>query len=128
MEQNQTTEFLTVAAVGEIQPGERIHEVQMRVDPKLGRSLPPHITLVGSSGIGPYLAEYSATQLREHLQPICASTPPLALPFGIPHRFPQTDIIVLPLTRPTYWAPSMVMLSSAPRSRPSVMAALVPLF
>jgi L-2,4-diaminobutyrate decarboxylase len=77
--------------------GERIHEIQQHVDPKLARSLPPHITLVGSSGIGPYAAEYSPVDLRTHLTPICASTPPLVLPFDPPQRFPQTEIIVLPL-------------------------------
>jgi 2'-5' RNA ligase len=77
--------------------GERVREVQRRVDPKLARSLPPHITLVGSSGVGPFAAEYTAAELRECLAPICASTPPLVLPFDPPHRFPQTDIIVLPL-------------------------------
>jgi 2'-5' RNA ligase len=77
--------------------GARIHEIQSRVDPKLARSLPPHITLVGSSGIGPYSAEYSPAELRAHLTPICASTPPLVLPFDQPHRFPQTEIVVLPL-------------------------------
>ena len=39
-----------------------------------------------------------------------------------------TPVIVSPSTRPAYRAPSIVMLSSAPRSRPSVMAALVPFF
>lgn len=77
--------------------GERIHEIQQRVDPKLARSLPPHITLVGSSGIGPYEATHNAVELRERIGPICASTPPLVLPFDPPHRFPQTKIIVLPL-------------------------------
>ncbi len=77
--------------------GARIHEIQARVDPKLAKSLPPHITLVGSSGIGPFDAAYGAAELRERLTPICETTPPLTLPFDAPHRFPQTRIVVLPL-------------------------------
>ena len=37
-------------------------------------------------------------------------------------------VIVFPFTRPVYWAPSIVIVRSAPRSRPSVTAALVPFF
>ena len=77
--------------------GQRIHEIQARVDPKLARSLPPHITLVGSSGIGPFEPDYSASDLRAMIAPICASTPPLVLPFDPPHRFPQTKVVVLRL-------------------------------
>jgi 2'-5' RNA ligase len=77
--------------------GERIHEIQKRVDPKLAKALPPHITLIGSSGVGPIAADYTAAELRERLAPICASTPQLTLPFELPHRFPQTNIVVLPL-------------------------------
>lgn len=77
--------------------GARIHEIQQRVDPKLARALPPHITLAGSSGIGPLAPDYSPADLRAALAPICASTPPLTLPVDRPHRFPQTSIVVLPL-------------------------------
>lgn len=35
--------------------------------------------------------------IRDALEPIAATTPPLVLPFGAPIRFMQTTIIVLPL-------------------------------
>jgi 2'-5' RNA ligase len=59
--------------------------------------MPPHITLIGSSGAGPISPATPVDRLREALQPIAASTPPLTLELGRPVRFMQTEIIVLPL-------------------------------
>lgn len=77
--------------------GARIRAIQQAYDPKLARSLPPHVTIAGSSGVGPISAETTVAELRERLEPICASTPALELPLQAPHRFMQTDIVVLPL-------------------------------
>lgn len=77
--------------------GERIRALQQRYDPKLARLSPPHVTLVGSSGVGVIPPDTPAARIREALAPIAASTPPLALPFQRPHRFMQTNIVVLPL-------------------------------
>jgi hypothetical protein len=33
--------------------GERVREIQRRYDPKLAAVAPPHVTLTGSSGLGP---------------------------------------------------------------------------
>ena len=33
--------------------GEQVRALQQRFDPKLGRLTPPHVTLAGSSGVGP---------------------------------------------------------------------------
>jgi len=74
-----------------------IHEVQTRFDPKLARMMPPHITIIGSSGAGPIAPTTSVPQLAAALEPIAASTPPLTLQLGRPVRFMQTEIIVLPL-------------------------------
>lgn len=74
-----------------------IGEVQSRFDPKLARVLPPHITIVGSSGAGPIAPTTSTEELRVALDPIARSTPPLMLELGRPVRFMQTEIIVLPL-------------------------------
>jgi 2'-5' RNA ligase len=77
--------------------GRRIHALQRRFDPKLAAYLPPHLTLVGSSGAGPIVADTPVEELRAYLAPIVASTPPLTLTFSPPMRFMQTDIVVLPL-------------------------------
>ncbi len=75
----------------------RIAEIQREFDPKLAATAPPHVTIAGSSGVGPMDPRTSLADLRRVLEPIAASTPPLILPFGMPIRFMQTTIIVLPL-------------------------------
>ena len=81
-------------------PGEAgavVRAIQERYDPKLARLTPPHVTLVGSSGVGAIPTDTSVERIRAALEPIAASTPPMRLPFHAPHRFMQTDIISLPL-------------------------------
>jgi len=77
--------------------GERIAEIQATYDPRLARLGPPHVTLAGSSGMGPIAAELSIEELRAQLAPIAASTAPITLRFGRPTKFMQTEIVVLPL-------------------------------
>ncbi len=77
--------------------GERIHAIQQNYDPKLANYLPPHLTLVGSSGVGPIEASTPWERLRDVLTPLLESTQPMALHFDEPLRFMQTDIVVLPL-------------------------------
>ena len=77
--------------------GDRIREINERYDPRLARYKPPHLSIAGSSGVGPIPPGTSIDELREKLEPITNSTPPLQLTFGRPHRFLQTGIIVLPL-------------------------------
>ena len=77
--------------------GERVHEMQLRFDPKLAAMNRPHITLAGSSGVGPLPPTVPVHLLRERLAPIAASTPPLELEFMRPHHFMQTNIVSFPL-------------------------------
>jgi 2'-5' RNA ligase len=77
--------------------GERIHALQQRFDPKMAAELPPHVTLVGSSGAGPISPDTPVERLREAIEPVAAATPPLSLKFGRPMRFLQREIVVLPL-------------------------------
>ena len=77
--------------------GARITELQATYDPRLARLGPPHVTLAGSSGIGPIAADITIDELHERLGPIAASTAPITLRFGRPTRFMQTEIVVLPL-------------------------------
>ena len=77
--------------------GERIHAIQHAYDPKLANYLPPHLTLAGSSGVGPIDPKTPRERLLEVMQEIAATTPPMELAFLAPIRFMQTDIIVLPV-------------------------------
>ena len=76
---------------------ERVLEVQRWADPRMAAGLAPHITLVGSSGVGPMPIDTPLPLIRELLEPIAADTQPLTLQFQRPHRFMQTEIVVLPL-------------------------------
>ena len=77
--------------------GARIREINERYDPRLARYKAPHVTLAGSSGVGPIPGSVSTSELEERLVPITSSTEPLSLRFGPPLRFMQTEIVVLPL-------------------------------
>ncbi len=87
--------FIVAELEGEL--AERIREIQRASDPKLASSQPPHLTLIGSSGAGPISGSMTEAQLRSALEPIAARTPPMSLHFERPHRFMQTEIVVLPL-------------------------------
>ena len=76
--------------------GKQIHDIQKKYDPKLAGMSPPHITLVGSSGVGT-IPRMTSAKLRAALEPITSTTPPITLRFERPVRFMQTDIVALPL-------------------------------
>jgi hypothetical protein len=75
----------------------RIRAIQKRFDPRLATEWPPHVTLAGSSGMGPIDPLTSLEELHRCLEPVARATPPLLLAFGHPVRFMQTNIVVLPL-------------------------------
>lgn len=77
--------------------GRRIRAINEKYDPRLARYKAPHVTITGSSGVGPIPASVSIEELREKLTPISSTTDPLTLSFGAPIRFMQTEIVVLPL-------------------------------
>lgn len=77
--------------------GERIRAVQQQFDPKLAAELPPHVTLIGSSGAGPIPENTPVDVLRKAIEPVAAATPPIPLRFRPPMRFLQREIVVLPL-------------------------------
>lgn len=77
--------------------GERIAELQRRYDRKLANSTEPHVTLVGSSGAGPIVPSTTEAELKAALQPLAASLSPVTVHFSRPERFPQTNIVSLPL-------------------------------
>jgi 2'-5' RNA ligase len=87
--------FVLALLTGEAE--RQVKAVQERFDPKLARLTPPHVTVTGSSGVGSIPTDTPLARLREALEPIGATTPPLSLTFGAPKRFLQTEIIALPL-------------------------------
>jgi len=87
--------FITSELDGDI--AARIRALQERWDPKLAHELPPHVTLIGSSGAGPIAPDTSIEDLRAAILPIARQTPPLDLTFGPPVRFIGREIVVLPL-------------------------------
>jgi 2'-5' RNA ligase len=87
--------FIVAELAGDVR--ERVLEIQRRFDPKLAKGSPPHITLAGSSGVGPLPVRTPLERVREVLEPIVAAMPPITVRFEPPHRFITTDIIVLPI-------------------------------
>ncbi len=77
--------------------GAQVRALQERFDPKLARLTPPHVTIAGSSGVGTIPTDTPVEAIRAALEPIVADTAPMALKFGLPHRFMQTEIVSLPL-------------------------------
>lgn len=77
---------------------DEIHAITERFDPRLARmSRRPHVTLAGSSGVGPIPADTPVALLREHLAPVAAASAPITLQLGAPERFPGTSVVVLPI-------------------------------
>jgi 2'-5' RNA ligase superfamily len=77
--------------------GRQIREINEKYDPRLARYKAPHVTITGSSGVGPIAASVSNAEFRDKLAPITSSTPPMRLELGAPMRFMQSEIVVLPL-------------------------------
>lgn len=88
--------IFVIAPVGG-RAGEIIADVQRRFDPKLAALGKPHVTLGGSSGVGPIVPGTTEEELRAALEPILRDSLPLELHFGPPMRFMQTNIVSLPL-------------------------------
>ncbi len=76
---------------------DEILAIQQRFDPKLAKLLPPHVTITGSSGMGPIPVRITDAELRAALEPVAAATPAMTLPLGRPMRFMQSQVVVLPL-------------------------------
>jgi 2'-5' RNA ligase len=83
------TVFIVVQARGPL--GERLREIQ------LAARTPPHLTMTGSSGVGPIPGDITAETLRSALTPIASSTAPFEVSLGRAERFMQTNTVVLPI-------------------------------
>lgn len=87
--------FITAELTGPV--GAQVRDLQLRFDPKLANELPPHITILGSSGAGPISPDTTKDELRAALEPVAASVAPLHLTFQPPMRFLGREIVVLPI-------------------------------
>jgi 2'-5' RNA ligase len=74
--------------------GDRILAEQRRFDPRMAAELPPHITITGSSGMGPIPAGTPIDVLRQALEPIGGEMPPFTVRLQPPHRFMQSNVVV----------------------------------
>lgn len=72
----------------------RVREIQQRFDPRMARELPPHITITGSSGMGPISPLTTDDELRRALAPIAAETAPITVHLEPPTRFMQSNVVV----------------------------------
>ena len=77
--------------------GTIIREINRKYDPRLARYKAPHVTITGSSGVGPLPASVTTSELWDKLAPITTTSDVLSLDLGNPHRFMQSEIVVLPL-------------------------------
>ncbi|HXT16771.1 MAG TPA: 2'-5' RNA ligase family protein [Gemmatimonadaceae bacterium] len=78
---------------GEI--AERVHAIQQQFDPRMAAELPPHITITGSSGMGPIAPDTGDDQVRSALEPIAAGTAPIVARLEPPMRFMQSPVVVM---------------------------------
>ena len=82
--------FITAELTGPV--GAQVRDLQRRFDPKLANELPPHITILGSSGAGPISPDTPVPLLRALLTPVAEASPPLHLTFQRPLRFLGREI------------------------------------
>lgn len=78
---------------GEI--AEWLLSIQRKYDPRVASELPPHITITGSSGMGPISPSTSDAELRAALEAVASSTPPFTVQLQPPTRFMQSTVVVM---------------------------------
>jgi 2'-5' RNA ligase len=76
---------------------DRLREIQLAHDPRMAAELPPHITITGSSGMGPISPVTSDTELRVALEQVASTTAPLVVYLQPPMRFMQSTVVVMPI-------------------------------
>jgi 2'-5' RNA ligase len=75
--------------------GDQLREIHQRVDPRMAAELPPHITIAGSSGMGPISPETTDEELRRILEPIASTVVPFIVTVQPPIRFMQSNVVVM---------------------------------
>jgi len=74
---------------------ERVLELQRRFDPRMARELPPHVTIAGSSGMGPIHPSTTDDQVRDALKLVADATPPITVVLQPPMQFMQSNVVVM---------------------------------
>ncbi len=74
---------------------DRLLELQRRYDPRMAAELPPHITITGSSGMGPISPDTTDDELRAALEPVAATTAPFTVLLRPPRQFMQSPVVVM---------------------------------
>jgi 2'-5' RNA ligase len=74
---------------------ERLREIQQKFDPRMAAELPPHITITGSSGMGPISPATTDEDLRAAIAPIAATTAPIAVILQAPVQFMQSTVVTM---------------------------------
>jgi 2'-5' RNA ligase len=75
----------------------RVLDVQRRFDPRMAAELPPHVTITGSSGMGPISPDTTDEEMIEALEPVAAASAPFAVTLQPPMQFMQSTVVVLPI-------------------------------
>jgi 2'-5' RNA ligase len=74
---------------------DRLRELQQKFDPRMAAELPPHITITGSSGMGPISPATTDAELRAALEPIAATTAPITVLLQPPVQFMQSNVVTM---------------------------------
>jgi 2'-5' RNA ligase len=75
----------------------RVLDVQRRFDPRMAAELPPHVTITGSSGVGPISPDTTEDELIAALKPVAAASAPFAVQLQPPMQFMQSTVVVMPI-------------------------------
>jgi 2'-5' RNA ligase len=74
---------------------DRVLDLQRKFDPRMAAELPPHITITGSSGMGPISPATTDEELRAALEPIAATTAPITVLLQAPVQFMQSNVVTM---------------------------------
>ena len=75
----------------------RILDIQRRFDPRVAAELPPHVTITGSSGMGPISPNTTDEQIIAALRTVAAASRPFSVNLQPPMQFMQSTVVVLPI-------------------------------
>jgi len=75
--------------------GARVLEVQRRFDPRMAAELPPHVTITGSSGVGPIAPDTTDREVTAALTTVAAASVPFEVMLQPPTRFMQSPVVVM---------------------------------
>jgi 2'-5' RNA ligase len=75
----------------------RVLDVQRRFDPRVAAELPPHVTITGSSGMGPISPDTTDEQIVEALKTVAEASTPFSVALQPPMQFMQSTVVVMPI-------------------------------